>query len=241
MRAALLFLVGCHQTFGLVEVRLDPDASTADGALSSDLIAYYPMERITGNTLEDAAGTHDGSCQTSMCPTATAGAVGGALQFDGVASLIDVPGSVDLATTTGVTATIWAKLDVAPTVVRCAISKVYGGSGDNSWQICIDTQMRVVIYGSASASTLGGPITLGVWNHLAARWDAATQQLAVFINGVLGNDETETLAFDGSVLVIGGDRDDGGPTTFWPGALDEARIYNRALSDAEVEALATRD
>jgi hypothetical protein len=76
-------------------------------------------------------------------------------------------------------------------------------------------------------------LPLNAWTHLAATYDGAT--LKLFVNGV----QAGAVAVAGSLnasadpLRIGGNHIWG---EYFSGRIDEVRVYNRALSAAEVQA-----
>jgi hypothetical protein len=76
------------------------------------------------------------------------------------------------------------------------------------------------------------------WTHIAVTWDGLNVRF--YKNGVLtDNKQTEnvdTILHSAQNLVIGMDPVDG--TEFFKGVMDELHIYNRALSDGEIKALA---
>lgn len=80
-------------------------------------------------------------------------------------------------------------------------------------------------------------ISAGAWYHVALTWTGG--QLRLYVNGLLDASSTTpgtALDLSGSVLAtLGSTPLIGSP---YAGALDEVRIYNRALSAAEVTALA---
>ena len=85
-----------------------------------------------------------------------------------------------------------------------------------------------------------GPSVLAVntWTHLAATFDGATVRL--YVNGVQVASQAQTapLATTSGTLQIGGDSY---PNEYFAGRIDEVRIYNRALSAAEIQTdMATR-
>lgn len=78
-------------------------------------------------------------------------------------------------------------------------------------------------------------VPLNVWSHVAIRFSPGSQQ--IFINGMAagsasfsGTPRTNNLPFQ-----VG--QDQGQLQRFFNGAMDELRVYNRALSDAEVLAM----
>ncbi len=89
----------------------------------------------------------------------------------------------------------------------------------------------------------------GVWHHVAFTYDAGTSTATLYRDGVQFDQKTnETIAFDGnaSQVVIGGFQEavnivDTYANNSWmsgfPGAIDQVRLYNAALSASDVLAL----
>jgi hypothetical protein len=93
----------------------------------------------------------------------------------------------------------------------------------------------VVRAGGAHQTVLGrSPLTVGVWQHVAGTYDGTTQRL--FINGVeVGSRPQAGLAaVSAGVLRIGGNASFAGE--FFQGAIDDVRIYNRALNATQIGA-----
>jgi hypothetical protein len=76
-------------------------------------------------------------------------------------------------------------------------------------------------------------LPLNAWSHIAGTWDGAT--LKFWVNGALAGSRaaTGTLANSTGVLRLGGN-------AIWnewfAGRIDEVRVYNRALTQAELQA-----
>src|SRR5262249_37489705 len=81
------------------------------------------------------------------------------------------------------------------------------------------------VYGPAA-------LTANTWAHLAATYDGATTR--IYVNGTLVTNkaQTGTITTSTNPLQIGGDSLYGG---YFAGRIDEVRIYNRALSVAEIQ------
>jgi hypothetical protein len=111
------------------------------------------------------------------------------------------------------------------------------GTGDN-WDFA----------GYAGAKGLKGMYD-GQWHHIAFTYDAATKTGTLYKDGVQFDQKTnETIAFDGndSKFILGGFQEAAGivsdyGSNSWmaafPGALDNVRLYNAALSASDVAAL----
>ena len=90
------------------------------------------------------------------------------------------------------------------------------------------------VFTTAEQEVLGtsGP-ALNTWTHLAFTYDGATEKL--YVNGVLVTSRAQTGAISAAngVLHIGGDSVWG---EHFQGLIDEVRVYNRALTAAEIVA-----
>jgi hypothetical protein len=82
-----------------------------------------------------------------------------------------------------------------------------------------------------------GTVPDDVWSHAAARWDGALLQL--YLNGALTGSYSLAIGFDTGEVRLASDNDLGVTNYFFCGLLDDVRLYNRVLSDAEITALAT--
>jgi len=78
------------------------------------------------------------------------------------------------------------------------------------------------------------PMTPGVWTHLATTYGAGVQRF--YVNGVLVGTHPQSvpgaMAVGNGALRIGGNNSF--TQEFFAGLIDEIRIYNRALTAAEV-------
>ena len=86
--------------------------------------------------------------------------------------------------------------------------------------------------GSDKAVTGNAAVPLNAWTHLALTYDGAN--IRIFINGVQAGSVAQTggITTSAGALRIGGNSVWG---EYFKGLLDEVRIYNRALSTAEIQ------
>jgi hypothetical protein len=76
------------------------------------------------------------------------------------------------------------------------------------------------------------------WYHIVGVFDGANIKL--YVNGAPEDSKPFTSVWAGSgATAMGRGFYSGARADFWPGLIDEVRIYGRALSDAEIAALAT--
>ena len=86
-------------------------------------------------------------------------------------------------------------------------------------------------------ASIGASATLGDWTHFAVTWRAA--QLSLYLDGAAVGATPFEVTFDASGIIVGADRNFGVVDNFLAGAVDDVRLYRRALSAAEVADLAT--
>jgi len=87
-------------------------------------------------------------------------------------------------------------------------------------------------YNSSTAVTLGYTLTPNVWTHVSAVIDGTGKTLKLFING---NEQSTTNVTNTQISITDFGRYQPGNTHFWNGRVSVARIYNKALTAAEVE------
>ena len=193
-----------------------------------DLVAAYSFAEGGGGLINDETG--NGNVGTIRGASWTSGRFDNALSFDGIDDLVTVADDDLLDLTTGMTLEAWVKPFALGNVWRDIIFKaddIYYLEGSSTQQ---------------GAPTVGGTFTgplyassslpLNTWSHLAATYDGAIVRL--FVNGeeVANRSQTGTIHQSNEPLTLGGNDVYG---QHWAGLIDEVRIYNRALSQAEIQ------
>jgi hypothetical protein len=247
VRAAWLIVVAACGRYGFDRERAVPDAATLDAAPDPSLVAWWRMEAYEPDGgamgIVDSSGVTNtlAECSGSSCPTIVPGKVGNAVSFDGIDDLLEaasMPSLVDAEFTVGA----WIQIAQATTGsnVQCAYGKGLGSGIFDSWGACVFSDLAAYFYSAQTAMSneldSTTPMTLHDWHYHAIRFDGTTKSL--FEDGVLiGANTAAGVDFDDDPVFIGGDVDNGSPTALWSGLVDEVRVYNRALSDAEILAL----
>jgi hypothetical protein len=226
------------------------DAASADApepdapGLPAGLVAWYTLDDTSH---ADMLGGPTGTCTPPACPTADVGHLGGGLRFDGVDDCVDVADQGQLKPAS-LTIAVWANQAVNRNISQ--VSKKFGATGSaNSWQLesnalnLVQRSLSFTTYdGNANqfATTAADTIVLSQWQHLAATFDGATKR--VYIDGVELADMPypTTLRYDDNPMKIGCDDNSAGNALFFEGILDDLQLYDRALSAAEIAALAAR-
>ena len=212
---------------------------TVSPAVSSNLVGAWGFDETTGTTAVDASGR--GNTGTLNGPAwNTAGKSGGALSFDGVNDWVTVADADVLDLTTGMTMEAWVRPTAIGSLWRTVMLKEQPGSliyalyaGDGAGRAATD------VFTTADRGVSGTTATpLNAWTHLAATYDGATQRL--YVNGV----QAATRAVTGSIRASTGALRIGGNSIWndewFAGLIDEVRLYNRALTAAEIQADMTK-
>jgi hypothetical protein len=96
-------------------------------------------------------------------------------------------------------------------------------------------------YADAYGVTGGASLTSTAnWYHVAAVFDAGAQRLKLYLNGNLDADKAVSYATvfqSNAPFMLGANVIDGSPGQYYDGLMDEWRVYNRALSQSEIQAL----
>ena len=198
--------------------------------VTNGLIAWWKLDDGTGSTCADSAGTNTGVIIGT--PAWTNGVINGGLGFTGTQSMASTNSSSNLV---AVTIALWVW---PPNANANAYIVDYEGPGSTERRsLCSGFQDGYFnIYNSGwptgNAADTQVPITESAWQHIAYCSDGSTIQAykngtrIVNVSGNLNQASVQTLIRIGSELNLG---------NFFPGNLDDIRIYNRALSSNEVQ------
>lgn len=80
---------------------------------------------------------------------------------------------------------------------------------------------------------------LDEWYHITYTYDDAANTHSMYINGnlVKTEDNYVSIGYDTHPLIIGADVENETLSYFFHGLIDDVRIYDRALTESEVETL----
>ena len=152
---------------------------------------------------------------------------------------VNIPSTADLNVTAAITLSVWIK----PAGWN-GNSRIMEKGGDPAGTPGgADPQYTLLSSGSTALNlTLGGVGTVsaampgtGAWHHVAATWDGATMK--IYIDNVLAGSQAATGAIGTTTLpLIIGNKSTVSTNTanVFNGSIDDARVYNRALSASEV-------
>jgi serine/threonine protein kinase len=217
---------------------VQPGSSRRDAPISATpgLVGWWRGER----NARDSAGTNNGSLlgKTTFAP----GRVGLAFSFDPDSGTVLVPDSPSLRLTNELTIEAWINAHSLsdPVGGYAIVSKLGIASGDNGYQLLLVGDTLQGLFNSPGLSwpsqrIISGPlIRTGAWYHVAFTYDQSAMKL--YCNGqVVATSDigAHPIATSTSDLRISGADDH----CYFDGLIDEAAVYNRALSAAEVQAI----
>ncbi len=209
----------------------------------SDLVSWWPGD---GNA-SDLVDANDGDLVNGA--TFAPGQVGQAFSFDGVDDIVLVPNAANLEPEE-LTVDAWVFADslridsrgpviiskdvAGPVAVLPDVSYALFGPGTTgkftaTSDLDSNPETRAEVVSTHSFAS-------GQFHHVAMTWDGST--LSLYVNGQLEGThdvEPQTIAYDGNDLGIGAHPFFFG--RFFDGLIDEVGIFNRALSDVEIQAI----
>ncbi|TKJ35764.1 MAG: hypothetical protein CEE38_14250 [Planctomycetes bacterium B3_Pla] len=205
-----------------------PDIAVTD----PNLVAWYRFDGdasdISGNNLH---GTEMGN------PTYEAGVFGQAISLDGDGDYVDCGLAPEFDITDFITFTYWIKVVEFDKGWNTVLSK-----GDDSWRssrAARNNFMEAAVTGTTGDYTYGvTPVDDRQWHHVGFVYDGKRNYL--YLDGELDASEPSTgqINVSSHPLWIGENSQFQGGC--WNGLIDDVQIYNRALSQEEVQIIMQR-
>ena len=210
-----------------------------------NLVCWWEMDQSSGTTVTDTQGNMNGTMGNNNYWDSNS------LYFTGEnygVSGVSCDESIFSGISNQITFAFWAKIDVETTVENGYFftAKV---SGTRVFQIDLsgDASKSVAYKGVSSEWcsvsdiwTPGSSVDPEEFNHYAFTKNATTGEMNLYVNGLLKSmtdDATATFANIDLFEICGTSSN----WHQWAGNVKDFRIYDRALSDSEIEVLATPD
>jgi hypothetical protein len=225
------------------------EASATTAAGVANLVGQWRFDEPNGDSnVRDTSFTGNHGTMTNGVQriVGTAGAqAGNAVAFDGINDFIGV--GQNLATTLGGTATLatWIRTSQTGNNTFWQAPGITGveesGAGNDVFWGWIDASGRIGIQaGNAAGAKSANPINDNQWHHVAFTRDSATGQVRVYVDGVLsGSAVSEPGLKTTPFTSIGRIQDTAGTHAYFEGRLDELQMFDRVLTQAEIQALRT--
>jgi len=209
--------------------------------LNSGLVGHWTFDGkdMTRNVADTSGLGNTGYMVAAATSTQQkAGVIGQALSFNGTTQYVDAGNTAVLTITNNIlSASAWVKKANSGDNNEVMVEKGVGGGGGYVLGIgplssCSENQIKVTKYGVADICVGTFPQNTN-WHMVTAVWGSTG--VTVYVDGaVIGtNSNTSNFVTISASFKIA----QGGINNYFNGTIDDVRIYNRALSAAEVTQL----
>ncbi|QEL25118.1 PKD domain-containing protein [Bosea sp. F3-2] len=207
------------------------------------ITAGYAFDEVSGTAAADASG-HGISGTLTNGPTFAAGKYGNAVALDGVNDFVNLGNPTALQFTGSMTVSAWVYVSSFPSDDAAVVSKRTSGESGYQLDITKDTGPRTI--GFKLTTNSGGamfrygatPLQLNTWYHIAGVYNATNQTLDVYLNGTLDNGQltgTVSNSQQNSTANVNIGRRAGNAGFEFPGRIDDVRIADHALTQAQIQ------
>jgi hypothetical protein len=226
-------------------VTFSATAIDRENVILGGLVAHYPF---SGNANDTTGNGNNGVVNGATLTTDRFGNVGKAYAFDGIDDMIRITQNANLNAITKTTISFWAYHNQVTRTTdgfdwQAYISKDTPGKWFTT-MLCTDPsgcngEQPLILYTPGLSKTDSrynwSTVSPNVWYYITLSNDGTVSK--IYVNGTVVKSEnvTGSLTTNTSDIILG--RCLTGSLYPLDGKLDDLRIYNRALSDAEVTAL----
>ncbi|MEG3628477.1 LamG-like jellyroll fold domain-containing protein [Streptomyces poriticola] len=170
------------------------------------------------------------------------GREGTGLHFDGTSGYADSDLTV-VDTSDSFSVAVWARLDRMPE--NAAIIAAQPGNHSPGFELYYSRYYDRWVFNQYTSDTAGASIAramaaapgdaeAGEWTHLVGVYDGKAKQLRLYVNGKLAGSTAYTTAWEARRgLQLGAGIYSGTHKSFFPGTIDDVRIFDRAVTTAE--------
>jgi hypothetical protein len=214
-----------------------------DAQLQNGLVGYWSFDEGTGTEASDSSRNGNTANLVNGPSWIASGAIAGALSFDGVDDYVSFPSQAQ--STISISAWVYAHLtpgNVFPRIIDMPGYVLFlaepGAPSSNSQSLGFISKRSAQ---DGEWDTPANTMVYNSWNHVAVVYDSSSisNNADLYINGVKQTISKIALP-QGTQTANEGEGIIGNRIPLnrgWDGLIDELRIYNRALSAAEIVSL----
>ena len=209
------------------------------------LLLYYPFN---GNANDESGNGFNGVVNGAVLTIDLNNNPNSAYSFDGIDDFIDVPTSASLAGASQISVGAFVKWRLGTNRGMIYFEATSTGTALRWFLAVLPTAEIMVSWRDAPEDPVGSlksfqtteKLLEDTWYHLATVWDSNTDNFRIYVNGDLSasysipSDPLGVSSTD-NIRICGLKN-----ANFLKGVVDELRIYNRVLTDAEIGALSKR-
>lgn len=218
-------------TLGIIAVLFMSTTHLSAGGVTDGMVAYWQFE---GNTTDSSGLGHTGSLYGSQNYVESMAELGYSLYFDGNRDYMTVADDSYLHFTDTFTISAWINPTTVSVGDQAIVAKLTVGNAqyhDYVVGLYHDDFRAIINYNNTSV--IPGDIIAGEWQHVAYTYENSI--VKIYYNGVyIGEWDSgySSISADSRPIYIGGR--EGSSDKDYEGYMDEIKMFNRALSDAEI-------
>jgi prepilin-type N-terminal cleavage/methylation domain-containing protein len=220
-------------------------ARSINSTLGLDAVGIWNLDEnpaSQGTTIKDLSGWgNNGTLNTGETGVnkSVSGVVGNAISFDGVDDYMNCGNNTSLNITSAGTWEVWLKINSKSS--NAEIFDKFTGYY-NGYRLFCRSSDGVWLQAGNGTGTINSPnipvsrLPDNVWHHIMITKDGSG--FKIYHNGILYNSNsiTNNITANTKSLVVGYNNYNDGDGRFFDGFIDEIRIYNIALTTAQVQA-----
>jgi len=204
-----------------------------------DMAGQWKFDEARGTVAHDSSGNgNDGALVGN--PTWGSGYENGGLQFDGEGDYVNCGAGASLNITGSVTVAAWVRLG------GTANDRKIGGNQDGQsggyklgvYNSRVEFEIRTATNTAVLNRSAGGgtALEMGMWYHVVGVYSQG-EYIRTYVNGLLDRELTTSALIGSTTGTFKLGREPFSDSYFWLGAMDDVRVYNRALTEQDVGAI----
>ncbi|WP_157679282.1 LamG domain-containing protein [Methylovulum psychrotolerans] len=217
-------------------------SGTAFADLNKGLVAHWNFDDCSAN---DVSGNqHNGNKNGTQC---VQGLTGKALDFNGTSDYVEIPSDQNLSNFTDITLSVWAYRKGESNDTQGIVTKWYQYAPNSASEINQDTYALILDNGFLVGGTNNyvfsnlvskNKAPLNKWFHIVFTHSNVNGG-KLYVNGILKGSVNigGVIVPSSNPIILGADNNFGTIWRFFQGTIDDARLYNRILSKAEIRQL----
>jgi hypothetical protein len=234
-------------------IHADADSPAGSGAVGSGgtaiagptngLVGYWPLDNIGDGIADDVVGMKDGTPNGGI--SSAPGQVGSGASFDPQSTqYIEVP---SIQIDGSLTVAAWARRESNNKYHAVSTQGENTSTATRNWWLGGSKGSNRIHWSvfdedgnNKRMDSNSGTLPLNEYTHIAGVYDENADEMRIYADGSpAGASSVSAFSIATSTRPggIGAEIDVSGPTDRFDGRIDDVRVYNRALSDSEIQTL----
>jgi hypothetical protein len=215
------------------------DTSQCTSELPANLVAYYPLD---GDATDASGNGNDGTLINGVACDAQ-GKFGNACSFDGSDDYVDLGNDNSLKLQYPMSILSWIYIQQYPPVRGSIVARDVPGNREYEFRVSNNGNPSFTVYPTGSSTGQEGQasnaiLPLNTWYHVAVTLDSS-RNISLYINGTLDSSGTISNGNIPTANIITTIGEGTYQNYNFNGLIDEVRIYDRVLSEQEINDIMT--